>query len=212
VLHLGTAFSHRQVDGSSTVKFAERPEAHLSDVKAANTGSFAANSYDSFGFETALVSGPFSAQAEYVLTSVDTKDQGGNSTVNGWYVYGSWFPTGESRHYESSKGVFGRVHPNSNFLQGGLGAVELALRFSQLDLNDFSIIPTTITTSRATTPSSGTVRGLAGGKATDITAGVNWYLNPNLRVMLNYVHSNIDDPFTSLGSVDVFQTRFQVDF
>jgi phosphate-selective porin OprO/OprP len=52
----------------------------------------------------------------------------------------------------------------------------------------------------------------------DVTAGINWYLAPNLRVMLNYIHSDVTnrqlgagDPDIA-GSGDILQTRLQVDF
>jgi phosphate-selective porin OprO/OprP len=56
-----------------------------------------------------------------------------------------------------------------------------------------------------------------GGKVWDVTAGLNWYLFPNARVMLNYIHSQVDDRLTALdpdldGSADIGQMRFQIDF
>ena len=50
---------------------------------------------------------------------------------------------------------------------------------------------------------------LDGGKLTDVTAGVNWYLNPNTRVMFNYVLADLDG-FSDLSHA--FQVRFQIDF
>jgi phosphate-selective porin len=42
----------------------------------------------------------------------------------------------------------------------------------------------------------------------DFTLGLNWYLNPNLRIAWNYLFA---DP--SEGSdVDIFQMRFQLAF
>ena len=50
---------------------------------------------------------------------------------------------------------------------------------------------------------------------TDITAGVNWHLNPNTRVMFNYVYSkadNVGEQKVDNGAVNIFETRFQIDF
>jgi len=53
------------------------------------------------------------------------------------------------------------------------------------------------------------------GTLDDTTIGVNWYLNPNTRVMLNYV---LADLRASDGSGDVMTTentiqcRIQIDF
>ena len=53
----------------------------------------------------------------------------------------------------------------------------------------------------------------------DWTAAVNWYLYPNLRVMLNYIHSQLRDRDFDGGANDdvdgnahAVQMRFQVDF
>src|SRR6185295_7409221 len=50
--------------------------------------------------------------------------------------------------------------------QGCFGAWELAARISSLDLTD---------------------DGIDGGQLDDLSLGVNWYLNPNTRVMLDYI-------------------------
>jgi len=68
-----------------------------------------------------------------------------------------------------------------------LGAWEIAARYSELDLNDGSI---------------------TGGKLSNITAGLNWYLNPNTRLMWNYIHADKDD----VGEADMLLMRLQVDF
>ena len=55
--------------------------------------------------------------------------------------------------------------------------------------------------------------GLSGGDEDDITVGLNWYLNPNARVMFNYVRAELDRD-GALDSVDdganAFMTRFQI--
>ena len=106
----------------------------------------------------------------------------------GFYVYGSYFLTGENRVYKTSSGAFDRMSPKRNFDgNGGLGAWEIALRYSNLDLNDADF---------------------SGGELDDFTVGVNWYLNPNTRFMWNYVFADLDD----IGDTNIFQTRFQIDF
>ena len=92
--------------------------------------------------------------------------------------------------------MFSRVKPKSNFLEdGGMGAVELGLRYSTMDLSD---------------------SGINGGELEDWTAGVNWYLNPNTLVRLNYAIVDIENAHGAGaigdGTVNVFGMRFQVDF
>jgi phosphate-selective porin OprO/OprP len=115
------------------------------------------------GAEIATVQGPFSAQAEYITTSVQ-RDADRDLDFDGWYAQASYFLTGESRQYKDGK--FARVTPKSIVGEGGIGAWELALRFSTLDLSDADI---------------------DGGEADSVTLGMNWYPTPTLRFTANYV-------------------------
>ena len=78
---------------------------------------------------------------------------------------------------------------------GGWGALEVALRFSYVDLN------------------GGSIRG---GREYDLTAGLNWYLSEKTRFMLNYIRAKAKDretpPPVEGGTADIFQVRFQIIF
>ena len=73
-------------------------------------------------------------------------------------------------------------------------AVELAARYSRVDLTDED-------------------EGLDGGTLDDITLGLNWYLNPAARVMVNYVMGMVDrTDWEDEATIHSLLTRFQVDF
>jgi phosphate-selective porin OprO/OprP len=113
---------------------------------------------------------------------------------SGFYVYGSYFITGENRSYKTANGTFSRVKPKSNFKWGeSLGAIELLARYSELDLSDEAV---------------------NAGRLDTMTLGVNWYLNPNTRVMLNYVKADptLDSDGDDDGDADLLAMRFQIDF
>lgn len=200
LLHLGVAYSHRNPDGA-VLGYRSTPEAHLGDTFL-NTERFQRfrfadarmNNVDLWGGEAALEIGPFSLQGEYMLSDVET-DFAGDVALDGYYVQASYFLTGENRPYDQAQAVFGRIKPRHDFsLKGdkkGWGAWELALRYSNLDLNDGPII--------------------RGGEETNWTAGVNWYLNPNTRIMWNYTYADIEHDLFD-GDLGIFQMRFQVDF
>lgn len=191
LLHLGLSGSY--IDpGDAGTRFRARPEAHLAP-RFVDTGTNApfflgADHQQLGGAEAALVLGPFSAQAEYVRTWVNSP--GVSAAFDGFYVFASWFITGEHRNYRRSNGTFDRIVPNNSFTDGGLGAWEVALRYSYLDLND---------------------EGVNGGRLNDITGGVNWYLNSNSKIQVNYVNAMVDRGTTD-GTAHVFQGRFAVDF
>lgn len=194
LLHLGLSYSSQSRDeAKTTVRYRARPECHLSPDRLVDTGSIAADGVSLINPEVALVFGPFSLQAEYTTASVDSTAENGPE-FSGYYVYASYFLTGEHRNYKTSEAAFDRVKPRNNFhsKNGGAGAWEIALRHSHIDLND---------------------EGISGGKENNTTLGVSWYLNPNTRVMFNYVSADLEERTgVDDGSVSIFESRFQIDF
>ncbi len=195
LLHLGASLSRR--NGSDSFRYRERPENHQAD-RLIDTGTFRADNVELAGLEAALVLGPFSVQSELMHAYVDRKGPGGatDATFDGYYVEASYFLTGEHRQYKKSHGAFSRVKPRHNFSlkEGGLGAWQLAARYSHLGLND---------------------EDLRGGEEDNITLGLNWYLNPNMRLMLNYVIADVDRDFGGRErdlDANYLMMRYQIDF
>jgi phosphate-selective porin OprO/OprP len=204
-LHLGVGFRYFDwADNSARVRF--RPEIHTFDrvldtsddfgsITDADDGAYV------IGFEAAFVYGPFSLQAELMQMSFDS-DAADDPSLFGFYVYGSWFITGESRAYK--KGAFQRIKVNDPFHyeDSGPGAWELALRYSYVDFEDGNLYDY---------PSDGEVSedGLLEGQVSNFTIGLNWYLNRNTRVMFNYVISDVDG---LEETIDALMVRFQIDF
>lgn len=182
--HLGLAYSH-QFRNDDEVRYRARPESASFPARLADSGAVVADGVDLLAPEAAVVWGPLSLQAEYFQTWVDAT-AGDDPRWHGYYVYASYFLTGESRTYETDEGIFGRTRPARNFaLDGsGWGAWEVLLRYSNLDVEQ------------------------EGNELDDVTVGLNWQLNPNARVMANYVHGDVDGS----GNANILQMRFQVDF
>jgi len=181
-LHLGFGYSLRSSTGDE-VRLRSRPEAHLSPFLV-DTGLVEQGTVNLFAPEIAWVQGPFSIQSELAVGHMSSEAL---ETPVFWaaYLQTSFFLTGEHRVYGPSEGRFNRVHPRSSFLfSRGPGAWEVAARVSRVDLN------------------SGLVRG---GRLLDLTAGVNWYLSPWVRFMVNYIHSRRDPE----GWLNAFMLRLQ---
>lgn len=187
LLHLGLSYTHQNYE-NDRMRFRARPESHLSP-RLVDTGVFLAERGDFVGVEVAWVDGPFSIQGEYVHAFIDGPSRFfGDPEFYAASLQASYFLTGEHRPYRKSSGAFTRVRPLENYSkQGGTGAWELAARYSYLTLNDHNI---------------------RGGRLKDLTLGVNWYWNPNFRMMWNYVLAN-----PNKGSdVSIFQWRIQLAF
>jgi phosphate-selective porin OprO/OprP len=195
-LHVGAGYVHRFL--GDTERYRQRPEAHLAD-RFVDTGNLNARGADLFDGELAWVHGPFSFQSEYSYALLNRNEGGSNVGFWGAYAQVSYFLTGEHKVYEPDYGRFGRVKPKANLnpAKGDWGAWEIAARYSYLDLDDSNV---------------------RGGKLSDVTAGVNWYLFPNARIMLNYIHADVSEreasspAFNVGGTANIVQTRFQVDF
>ncbi len=195
LLHLGFSYSHQFRDDTredSQLKLRAHPESRLSEDTFVNTGQFYTEAADLLACEAAVVRGPLSVQGElfHLFTNAESV---GDPKFWGFYAYGSYVLTGEHRSYDRSQGIFRGITPNApfHFGQEGWGALETALRFSFVDLNS---------------------KGIQGGKEMNLTAGLNWYLNKNIRFMFNYVHATVkdrNDPPIDGGKANIFQIRFQ---
>ncbi len=186
LLHLGVGYSYRKPE-SKEYRVSANPGSHLAP-KYISTGTLEdVDEINLINFETAYIKGPFSFQGEYLNATVNTSTN--NFNFSNYYGEMSYFITGESKNYKGSYQAFGRVKPKNNFSgkTKGAGAWEIALRYSNTDLNDKDIL---------------------GGKQSDIALGVNWYLNPVTRLMLNHVWVNIEDQ----GNANILQGRLQIDF
>ncbi len=185
-LHLGAAGERREPGSSGKVRYRTGPESHLTSVFLVNTGNIdAVDNTLTMGLEAALVEGPFSLQGEYIQADVQRDSGLPELNFDGWYIFGSWLLTGESRPYSVSDGAIDRIIP-----RGEWGAWELALRYSTIDLNDHDIL---------------------GGKANSTTLGLNWYINPRIRFMANYIRMESEREGVS-DNPDIFQLRSQLVF
>jgi phosphate-selective porin OprO/OprP len=159
---------------------------------------FGVDGIHTFGLEGLLVHGPLSIQAEGMTALVD-QAVAPTAVLSGSYLQVGYFLTGEHRPYDRAGGAIDRVKPFEDFFlisdgSGpcyGKGAWEVAVRLSYIDLTDANI---------------------NGGSLTDVTAGVNWYCNPNCKVVLNVVHSWLDARTGVESQANSFAMRTQMDF
>lgn len=185
-VHLGISASNRSQD---SVRYSSGPEVPFVG-RIGDTGALSNDGVLLYGVEAAWVGGPWSAQAEYIAADVDNAAGVDDATYGGYYVEGSYYITGESRNYKQASGRFDRPPVSEDFDgEGGMGAIQLAARYSMLDLND----------------------GPTVDEVNNLTLGVNWWLNDHTRVAANYVNSAYE-----AGSFDedanYLVVRFQVDF
>jgi phosphate-selective porin OprO/OprP len=158
----------------------------------ADTGTLLGDDGQFLNGEVAAVYGPWTFQAEYLMSYLEeaqlaTAPPGPNvGTVNyhGGYVQLLYFLTGDHDNYNRRTGAFDRVTPREPFFlvstdggpQFGRGAWQLGARYNYLDLND---------------------NGINGGILHNGTAGLNWFLNPNMKIQFDYIATYRDAPFAA---------------
>jgi len=194
VLHTGLAGVYQIPDNDSKmIEVQSEPETKIGDEEILATGNiFDVDFFTKIGLEGAAAYKNFNVQSEYIRmdvmrsgtysytdpnTEVVTEHKNKNAMLDGGYVFASWIITGEKRPWDETQGEFGQVIPASN----KLGAWEVAVRYSHLNLLD-------------------TNANVYGGMANNITLGVNWYANPNVRFMLNY--TMVDNSAAATGATD----------
>ncbi len=120
--------------------------------------------------------GPCGLLAEYVKSSQDVSDGRNEGTLDNtaWQVQAGWVVTGEKASYTD-------VTPRANFApsQGTWGALELVGRYGELTIDSGAF-------STFADPS----KSVRGAKAW--AAGLNWYLNRSVKLMLDYEQTSFD--------------------
>ena len=209
-LHLGLAgIERRRSRGDGAFSFSTPAEAFLFARPFVDTGDLPDVARASrIGAELAYRNGPFLLQAEYIRAAVERFAGPGFVPpvlgFQGGYIEAGWVLNGEGRGYALTpqggttyatfRGV--RVPDNRRVTRGGIGVFELAARYSAIELD---------------------ARGFRGGTERDVTVGLSWYPEPNLRVIANYIHGRVRpgeaqaDAFgTAPFSVDTVIARLQI--
>ena len=133
--------------------------------------------------ELGAVFGPAYFQGEYSVASFD--GSGGSQDVESFYVQAGYFLTGESRSYKVSKGGFSKPKPKSD-----KGAIELKVRYDFVENSDAASSP----------------------EASAISFGVNYYVNPQVRFMLDYNMAQYSEDGAEDDEPDAIVARAQLTF
>jgi phosphate-selective porin OprO/OprP len=201
VIHVGASASKGDIGKTSLSQATEGNGTQFFNV----TGLDERADRERWGVETALAYGPVKLQAEYIDANFEGM-KGATAfdrDIKAWYADVNWLVTGESWADAYKSGVFGRIRPKQNFdSKSGWGAFELGLRYSSFDASEFRDL----------------LAASTAGEAEAWTLGAKWILNPNARLVLNYIQTEFDEPtqITINGKTDdrekAIVLRAQYDF
>lgn len=132
------------------------------------------------------VQGRWTMQSEYAVSSYHdarlrfSDPIAGNAVYHGGYVQLMRFLTSDHDHYNKTTATFERLKPRENFFLvrgrdggsiSGLGAIQVGARYNYLNLNS---------------------QGLNGGILNNLTTGLNWFWNPNMKLQFDYSATHRD--------------------
>ena len=151
--------------------------------------------------------GRFGLLSEYTTVSQEVSRtttagrRDGTLDTSAWQVQASWFLTGEEESFRGFK-------PNNVFslANNTWGAFELVARYQEIDPDDDAFVGGAASFAD---PAN------AAREATAYGVGVNWYLNENLKWVLNYDHTSFDGGApggADREDEDAFLTRFALGF
>ena len=187
----------------TTLTLDDEPELRIDFNKLVNTGPLSARGASVYGGELGASWRNFLVQGEYYQIGVTQSKLPGVPApklgFNGGYFEGSWVLTGEPHRYSVDRASWGRPrvdHPFS-FTGGGIGAWELAARYSTVDLNS-NVIPGV---------SQSVTGGVYGGQQQIAALALSWYPNDWLRFMLQFQYVDVNK-LNSAGTVQIGQ-RFE---
>lgn len=122
--------------------------------------------------------GPFSFLGEYIISSQELTAAGGQDEIanNAWQAVFGWVLTGEDASFR------GVTKPASPFEIGkpGWGAFQIVARYGELTADDKGV-------------DIGAFAPTAVEKIKNAGVGVNWYLNSNVRLALNYNYTSFEN-------------------
>jgi len=172
--NVGTLFSYAGIRG---------PTATLGATSGGEAATYLAA-------ELAGVYGPFSAQGEVVQArygQAEGSDPDQTTTLL-YHVTLSWALTGETKPYDTKKGVLRSLKPRRE-----AGALELALRHEYGENRD-------------------AIAATAVREVSSDTIGLNYYFSPNVRVMANYVRGRAERVDGQQDEPDTVALRLQMNW
>lgn len=173
VLHLGVSGSYRtpktHVEVPNSFRYSTRSHTSINRKKYLDTDDLAdMKDANYLNLELAGRYKGFMFQGEYKNVNVMRLNDLESVNINGFYIQGAYLLLGGHHNYNKAEGEFTRLTPGKKY-----GDLELALRYDYVDANDATA-------------------QVFGGSAEGYSVGLNYYFNPNVKFMMNYVYNNHD--------------------
>ncbi len=178
VLHIGAAYSYRTPKTTweypNTFRYSTRSISSINRKKYLDTDDI--SNIENIGIFNAELAGAYKGfmfQAEYTTNSINGTDVNNVSGINNAKLEGAYAQVGVilfggNYRYNNAEGELTQISTGNDW-----GDVEVAFRYDYINMNDFDA-------------------QIYGGGANAYTFGINYYVNTNVKFMLNYSYLNHD--------------------
>ncbi|MDD3385265.1 MAG: porin [Bacteroidales bacterium] len=172
-LHLGVAGSYREPKTDSEIagalRYSTRSLTSINRKKYIDTDLMGDIDYATLGgLEFAAYYKGLRLQGEYLMSDVHRLNELPTESFNGFYVFASALLFGGKQTYNKNEAEFTQPRRGKSW-----GDVELSFRYDYLSLNS-------------------RMDGIMGGAGEGYTVGLNYHINNNVKIMLNYAYLNHD--------------------
>ena len=202
VFHPNENASGTPGESRTTISLGDYPELRIDFDELVSTGALSASAAIVYGGGLGANWRNYLIQGEVYQIDVTQSRLPGVPApglgFSGGYVEGSWVLTGEPHPYDPETAAWARPKPDNPFsIGGGLGAWEIAARYSAVDLNSNVILGVSQTVTG----------GVYGGRQQIGAVALSWYPNDWLRFMLQFQYVNVDK-LNAAGTTQIGQ-RFE---
>jgi len=173
VLHIGAAGTYRtpktDTEFPNMYRFSTRSHTSINRKKYLDTDDILdVDTEVAYDFEIAGAFKNFMFQGEYKNVAVNRKNDLETVNLDGFYIQAGYLLFGGRYNYNKADAEFTRLTRGRDG-----GELEVALRYDYVNANDFDA-------------------KIYGGSAEGYSFGLNYYFNPNVKVMMNYIYNNHD--------------------
>lgn len=173
VLHLGVAGTYRtpktHTEVPNNFRYSTRTHTSINRKKYIDTDDIAdVETVVGYDLELAGAYKNFMFQGEYKSFTINRLDDLESFDISGGYIQAGYLLFGGRYNYNKAEGEFTRLTRGKDF-----GELEVALRYDYVNANDFDA-------------------EIYGGSVEGYAVGLNYYFNPNVKFMVNYIYNNHD--------------------
>jgi len=193
VLHLGVAGSYRtpktDLEVPNSYRLSTRALTSINRKKYLDTDDILNVNYNTLlGAELAFSWKNIMFQSEYSMSNLTRFSNSPNAKFEGFYAQAGYILYGGSYVYDNAQGEFTQINRGKTW-----GDIELAFRYSYLNLNDFDA-------------------KIYGGAGEEFTFGVNYHVNNNVKLMLNYSYLNHDRFANGKGKLVIYKDENGIEY